>query len=162
MSLTRIFYSLTHSIRLFSLQKGGYEYFAESSIFTFSNHGCNGTFNVIDYPPGEWEEGEWGEGEWDEDIVSEQNATLSDLQHFLDTDVPGVFDIFAARHKLNADVSYARTDIKAGAEILSNYVFLAIEHNFWLKEIDLLKRVCRGEAVGGITAYEERSKVERN
>ena len=140
------------------MQKGGYEYFAESSIFTFSNHGCNGTFNVIDYPPGEWEEGEWGEGEWDEDIVSEQNATLSDLLHALDTYVP-VFDIFAARHKLNFNF-YARTDVKAGAEIFSDYLFLVTEQNAWLKETDLLKRVCRGEAVGDITANEERSKVE--
>ena len=152
MSSTRIFDSLTH------LQKGGYEYFAESSIFTFSNHGCNGTFNVIDYPPGEWEEGEWGEGEWDEDIVSEQNATLSDLQHYLDADVP-LFDIFAARHKLNF-IFYARSDIKAGEEILSDYLFLSIYgmQNPWLKETDLLKRVCRGEAVGGITAYTRRDQ----
>ena len=141
---------LSYSIRLFSLQKGGYEYFVESTIFTFSNHGCNGTFNTIDYPP----------GEWDADIISEQNATLSDLQHYLDTDVP-VFDIFAARHKLKF-IIYARTDVKAGAEIFSDYLFLVIEQNAWLKETDFLKRVCRGEAVGDITASEERSKVERN
>jgi hypothetical protein len=146
-SSTRIFDSLT----LFDCslcKKGGFEYFVESTIFTFSNHGCNGTFNTIDYPP----------GEWDADIISEQNATLSDLQHYLDTDVP-VFDIFAARHKLKF-IFYARTDVKAGAEIFSDYLFLVTEQNAWLKETDLLKRVCRGEAVGDITANEERSKVE--
>lgn len=104
------------------------------------NHGCDGTYNVVDLSH-----------DSNLDLVTEANATLSDLQYYGSFD--SIFDIFEARHKVDA-TSVARVDIKAGEEILADYLFYVTGEDAWLKETALLRRVCIGEAVGDITLAE--------
>lgn len=126
---------------------GGTEYFVESSILTFVNHGCNGTYNMMD-----WNEyNRWVNG--DEDvIVTEMNATID---HYYDYH-ESVYDIYTDRHITHSALSYAvaSRDIKAGEEITSNYVNYVSNFESWLLQAKDLKSICSGEDVGFITKAE--------
>ena len=114
---------------------------------TFSNHGCDGSFNVLDWTTYEaWIRND----KWS--IVTEQNATMDFYEPFRED----VYDIFTDRHIPHSALTYtvAARDIKAGEEILSNYVFYVTDIDHWVKEVEDLKRVCRGEDVGFITKSE--------
>mmetsp|Transcript_3802 Transcript_3802/g.7280 ORF Transcript_3802/g.7280 Transcript_3802/m.7280 type:complete len:120 (-) Transcript_3802:32-391(-) len=118
---------------------------------TFSNHGCDGSFNVLDWTTYDaWRNNE----EWA--IVTEQNATMDQYEPFRDE----VYDIYTDRHVAHSALEYtvASRDIKAGEEILSNYVDYVTDIDHWLDELEDLKRVCRGEDVGFITKS-ERSEI---
>mmetsp|Transcript_3807 Transcript_3807/g.7298 ORF Transcript_3807/g.7298 Transcript_3807/m.7298 type:complete len:114 (-) Transcript_3807:2208-2549(-) len=111
---------------------------------TFSNHGCDGSFNVLDWTTYDaWRNNE----EWA--IVTEQNAT----EEFYDPALRyEVYDIYTDRHISHSAVEYmvASRDIKAGEEILSNHVFYRWNELRWIGYVDDLKRICRVEDVGFI------------
>jgi hypothetical protein len=52
------------------------------------------------------------------------------------------------------EYTVAARDIKAGEEILSNYVFYGCDGEAWLSEVEDLRRLCLGEDVGFITKLE--------
>ena len=81
---------------------------------TFVNHGCNGTFNTLHWITHE----AWVNGD-ERVIVTEQNATV---EHYKPH--KKVYDISRDRHFAQAGISYdvATRDIKAGEEILCNYI----------------------------------------
>jgi len=113
---------------------------------TFVNHGCNGTFNTLDWRSYEnWVNGDEGA------IVTEQNATVEDYEPYRK-----VYDIRRDRHVAQEEKSYnvAGRDIKAGEEILCNYIFY---DTIYQTALDL-KSVCSGEDVGDITKAEVASK----
>jgi len=114
---------------------------------TFSNHGCDGSFNVLDWVT----YASWIDGE-ERAIVTELNVTKDDYEPFRDE----VYDIFTDRHIMHSALTYvvASRDIKAGEEILSNYVFFVSSFDDWWDEVEELKRICRGEDVGFITMAE--------
>jgi len=128
--------------------KGGEEYFVEPTIMTFSNHGCNGTFNII----------EWS-SEKEPDALTEQTATPSDYEEHAPFQRE-FYDIFYDRHiahnALTSEV--AKRDIKAGEEILSDYLFLISSESEWNDYAKVLKRICNGEEVGDIAQAEEEAK----
>ena len=107
---------------------------------TFVNHGCNGTFNILD--------GFLRESAF----VTEQNATLDDFRYVKDE----VYNIFYDRHVMHSALSgqYVSRDIKAGEEILSSYVHYTSNPELWYKEVQFLKLLCSGEEVGFITKAE--------
>ena len=125
------------------IKKGGAEYFVEPSIMTFSNHGCNGTFNVLNWMTYK----AWVNGVEGVLSVTEQNATIEDYDTY-----ETVYDIFRDRHVVQGALSYdvAGRDIKAGEEMLCNYIFYGKTYE---EALDL-KSVCSGEDVGFITKSE--------
>jgi hypothetical protein len=128
-------------------QQGGEEYFVEPTIMTFTNHGCDGSFNILDWKTYE----AWIRND-EFAIVTEQNATIDMYEPFRDE----VYDIYTDRHISHSALEYtvAARDIKAGEEILSNYVFYGCDGEAWLSEVEDLRRLCLGEDVGFITKLE--------
>ena len=123
----------------------------ESSILTFGNHGCNGTYNIMD----------WNEyNRWVKEgvIVTEINATIDHYEDYHEN----VYDIYTDRHITHSALIYslASRDIKAGEEITSNYVFYATDFESWLEHTKDLKSICRGDDVGFITKAEADSQSE--
>ncbi len=111
------------------------------------NHGCNGTFNILDWSAYlQWEKTGY--------IVTEQNATMKDYYGNFHDDV---FDVHRSRHIESDTLSYAvaTRDIKAGEEIFSNYVFYASNEKEWKEDVMDLRRWCSGEDVGSITQIEQ-------
>ena len=84
-------------------------------------------------------------------VVSEESATISDLY---DVYSAGPSDIYSLR---NVEVlrMYARTDIKAGSELFSNYVIYAASEEEWMGHVAELRSICNGSAVGEITLAEK-------
>jgi len=125
-----------------SLLRGEDTYLVDSSILTFINHGCNGTYNVDigtsssvtkDY------------------YITEQNASIQDRE-----DQKGeTYDPVTDRRDGGgwAVIDIALRDIAAGEEILCNYVFFT-EDSAWLKELNTLKKICNGEEIGLIVKSE--------
>ncbi len=105
---------------------------------TFSNHGCNGTYNFYSY----FYPGEGGR------IISEQNAVKEDIHDDVD-----VYDPVSCRHR---DLSFDATtrDIKAGEEILANYLFFTDDANYWWDYVESLKKICNGEKLGFVSQFE--------
>ena len=110
---------------------------------TFVNHGCNGTFNIDDKDLLN-EDDPWG--------ITEQNATPEDR-----SDDRDVYDPFVARHLISYDSQHSNAlrDIKAGEEILCNYLHFTDANDEWFEEVEILKKICNGEEVGLITQAEE-------
>lgn len=121
-----------------TMGKGSEEYFVDSGLITFVNHGCNGTYNVDDVG-------------YDE--MTEQNT---DFSKFF-SDGRDVYDIFLDRHYLQSNnaASYTLRDIKAGEEILANYLTFCEQKNDWIAEMTHLKQVCNKEATGDISEWEQ-------
>jgi len=119
--------------------KGLTEWFVDSSIFTFINHGCNGTFTIDDM---------------EYDGLTEQNAELSS---FKDKERE-TFDPFMDRHYIQNknSPSFTLRDIKAGEEILCNYLFFTEENNeVWFEDAQELKRLCNNEDLGFVSKLEQ-------
>jgi hypothetical protein len=115
------------------------------------NHGCNGTFNILDWSTFRfWKNGNEGA------IVTEMNATVDDYESYREN----VYDIFTDRHIAHAALSYtvASRDIKAGEEITSNYIFYVSSLEAWIEQSEDLKSICSGKTLGFITQTEADSK----
>jgi len=121
--------------------KGLDEYFVDSGIFTFINHGCNGTYSIDDN---------------EDDTVTEQNAELSFHKEAREK----TFDPFSDRHYIHSrnSPSWSLRDIKAGEEILCNYLHFVENKEEWFLDAQELKRQCNGES--GLITNLEQSTVE--
>jgi len=64
---------------------------------------------------------------------------------------------YIVTHLLQRDIEGDRAlrDIKAGEELLNNYVFFSESFNEWILNVIHLKRMCNGEEVGPISQLEE-------
>jgi hypothetical protein len=115
---------------------------------TFVNHGCNGTSNIIEWPTYK----QWVDG-IENAITTEQNVTRDDYADFR----AEVFDLHHDRHMDHIALTYtvAKRDIKAGEEMLTNYVGFSVGEELWWKEVKSLQRMCSGEEVGFITKKEK-------
>ena len=89
-------------------------------------------------------------------IYTELNVTAADNNAWRDE----VYDLYEDRHIEHSALAYpvALRDIKAGEEILTNYVFYATGAD-WLKDVEDLKRLCSGEEVGFITKVENKQQA---
>ena len=128
--------------------KGGTEYFVEPSILTFVNHGCNGTFNMLDWSAfRSWRNDKEGV------IVTEMNATVDDYESYREN----MYDIFTDRPIAHSALSYAvaSRDTKAGEEIT---IFYVSGLEAWIQQSEDLKSICSGETPGFITQTESDSK----
>ena len=105
------------------------------------NHGCHGTYNV---------DSEEANG------ITEQNyekAASIDLQSKL-------YNPYFDRRRRSSEGSYdyALRDIKAGEELLCNYLYFTEDEEDWAEESEKLRRICNGQEVGDITNFEEENQ----
>ena len=125
---------------------GGTAYSVDPGIFTFMNHGCNGT-QVTTFP---------NLPKWD---ATEMNVEPS----FQDPEVyQSLFsneenNIFVQRNWFQIVNSWdvAARDIKAGEEILDNYLNYYTEKN-WETGVRFLQQQCANQAAGPVTQYESK------
>eukprot|EP00580_Thalassiosira_gravida_P014448 CAMPEP_0201684176 /NCGR_PEP_ID=MMETSP0494-20130426/52504_1 /ASSEMBLY_ACC=CAM_ASM_000839 /TAXON_ID=420259 /ORGANISM="Thalassiosira gravida, Strain GMp14c1" /LENGTH=633 /DNA_ID=CAMNT_0048167969 /DNA_START=17 /DNA_END=1918 /DNA_ORIENTATION=- len=118
---------------------GKEHYTVDSSIATFSNHGCNGTYN-------------FGEKT---DEITEMNIDLDNIPEFFCAKA-NVYSPVFERHlrQKSAMGGYARRDIRQGEEILCNYLAFDADQDQLKVEIANLRSQCAGETMGQITEYE--------
>jgi len=134
---------------------GGYkeQYLIDSGIFTFMNHGCDGSFNIQSKMS---------------DLIQDK---LGGIQLTEENTKPEHFDIWRPRKEifdayLDRHLSHigawqlnAARDMEAGEEILDNYVFHTEHPELWYKYTQYLHRVCNGEEAGEITKSELKRKI---
>ena len=111
---------------------------------TFTNHGCNGSYNSASNP--------------EKSELTEQNAFESDddEEDSADDDISWVGyqpQKHRKLHHINSSPEYVLEDLKAGDEIFSNYL-LFTEGDSWTAEVEHLKRMCSGEDLGFVTQTE--------
>jgi len=142
---TEIFYNYMDGYGFNYVSKGSDAYMVESNVLTFVNHGCNGDYNIDSYTGIEKKK--------NKAFFTEQNVTHS---HFPKKRRP-FFSPFLDRHVhlYDVDLNEVTRDIKAGDEILSDYLFYTDSYeNSFFSESQVLKRICNGEEVGLITKAE--------
>lgn len=111
----------------------------EPSLWSFVNHGCNGTYN-IGTPLN----------------VTEVSLTTGTPPNDLYDDENEVFDPFSERHYPAWGCSdfVALRDIEAGEELFDNYlVFGGSKTEDWLDNLQELQSVCSG-GIGLVSSYE--------
>mmetsp|Transcript_20520 Transcript_20520/g.37382 ORF Transcript_20520/g.37382 Transcript_20520/m.37382 type:complete len:889 (-) Transcript_20520:246-2912(-) len=121
---------------------GKEHYTVDSSITTFCNHGCNGTYNLGD--------------ETDEITeITEMNIDLDNIPEFF-FGKANVYSPVFERHlrQMSAMEVYARRDIRKGEEILCNYLAFDADQDSLKVEITNLRSQCAGETMGQIAEYE--------
>lgn len=120
-------------------------FYVDSSILTFVNHGCNGTYNVVDsyYVLS------------DKERVTEQNAKESDYFDFFEEEEYNSYNPYRLRHihHANSNSDYSLSDIKAGEELFVDYLMFC-EGTGWWDDVQHLKRMCNGEEFGFIAKRE--------
>jgi hypothetical protein len=110
----------------------------DSGIMTFVNHGCNKTYNV-------GEESSVDELTANDDVFPDD---LSGNSHAQTSTYNPVVD----RHLRN-EADQSIRDIKAGEEILDNYLAFIGAEDYWAGDVQGLRDLCSG-AVGLVTEYE--------
>ena len=119
--------------------QGGEECFVDSSILTFVNHGCRGSYNIGEETP-------FDEFSADPDSLDYVSAGRSHKG-------TSTFNPVVDRHlRFQPDVSLR--EIKAGEEILDNYLDFVGLPEYWTKDVMDLRALCSGQAVGQVTNYE--------
>ena len=120
---------------------------------TFVNHGCNSTDNLGSIA-------EYFDPTVHEDF-KEENFTIGSEIEMLDS--TGDYDTNPAmlRHieLFNSGLDYAKTGIKAGEEIFQNYLTYESDPKELLEVAELFKSICKGEAVGEVSKYENGEKI---
>jgi hypothetical protein len=120
--------------------QGGKEVAVDSSITTFANHGCKGSYNI-------------GESTGN---LHEFSADVNSMPFELDLDQATVaYNPVEDRHhrlQLSGNDITLR-DIVAGEEVLDNYLFFIGHSTDWEEDILSLQAQCTG-AAGEITEYE--------
>ncbi len=146
------FILITYILQFFSRKKGGISYYVDSSLQTFVNHGCNGTYNVGPAT--------LGLSKLDEKIT-EQNAQESDYAIYSGVSEWLAYNPVRLRHihHYSTTAETALVDIKAGEELFTDYLDFT-EEELWWEEVLELRRICNGEAVGFITMTEQSHKDE--
>lgn len=129
---------------------GGPAYSVDPGIFTFINHGCNGT-QVITFPnlP------KWEVTEMDVD-PSFQDPEL--YQPIFSSEETNTF-VHRNWFLIFTSLDVASRDIKAGEEILDNYLNYYTEKN-WETGVKFLQQQCANQAAGPVTQYESKQKPE--
>mmetsp|Transcript_37508 Transcript_37508/g.54881 ORF Transcript_37508/g.54881 Transcript_37508/m.54881 type:complete len:283 (-) Transcript_37508:293-1141(-) len=110
----------------------------EATILIFTNHGCNGTYNAAT----------------ETTIGTEMtvNADEFDADYFSHDP----YNLAVARHLPHSQNSgtFALRDIKAGEEILNNYLDFTTDEENWKDDVRDLRNQCLGKGVGSITDVE--------
>lgn len=122
-----------------SLLLGTHHWSVDSNIAFFMNHGCNGTYNFgEEYSP-----------------TTEDNADLTSIPSEYDT-TANVYSPVIERHLRAYTSGPDRTlrDIKAGEEILANYLAYVADKEGWKEDVLSLRGQCRGHTLGEISEYE--------
>ena len=121
--------------------QGAKEVVVDSSIITFVNHGCRGTYNV------------GIETELDEFSANpEEPVEALDGRSHTGT---SIFNPVIDRHLLMVGDMNIK-DIKKGDEILDNYIAFVGSIEEWEEDIEGLQAMCKGEIIeGSVTDYEE-------
>lgn len=127
--------------------------FVDGSIMTFVNHGCNSTDNLGSIA-------EYFDPTVHQDF-KEENFTIGSEIEMLDS--TGDYDTNPAmlRHieLFNSGLDYAKTGIEAGEEIFQNYLTYESDPKELLEVAELFKSICKGEAVGEVSKYENGEKI---
>jgi spermidine synthase len=123
-------------------------YFVDSSILTFANHGCDGSFNIDDI------ESLMASYITDESDSSDESEDSSD--HGFAFNPPLSRRILT--HAISTEA--ALRDIKAGEELFCNYLFYAQNPNSesWTHE---LQELCHGDKSSGLVTQEERRRMKK-
>jgi len=131
---------------------GDDSYYVDAGYLTFTNHGCNGTYNVAAVEKNK--------------AITEQNAKESDrgnLHSDPSFQESNWLTYNPARdrqlHRINAKIETALVDIKAGDELLTDYLDFS-EWDSWFPDVQDLKRICDGKDVGFITEKERKDIIE--
>jgi hypothetical protein len=133
-------------ILTFAFFQGGKEVAVDSTIATFVNHGCRGTYNVgTDTGP-----------------IHESSADFVAFAS-VNRDERPAYNPVLDRHLplMLSGNDRALRDISAGEEILDNYLAFVGSEDDWEYDLKSLQKQCRGEGDGDVTFYEthERSDV---
>uniref|UniRef100_A0A7S2HCC7 PABS domain-containing protein n=1 Tax=Helicotheca tamesis TaxID=374047 RepID=A0A7S2HCC7_9STRA len=115
----------------------------DSSIMTFVNHGCNGTHNMGPLNGGT--------------KLTELSASLDSMPGDLRDEEYILHDIVSARHlpHLLGGGDFALCDIKAGEEILNNYLDFTANPDNWSKDLADLRDQCANKGTGIVKDYED-------
>lgn len=151
------------------MYQGKLDYYVDSSLVTFSNHGCNGDFNIGTFSP-------WHEGNLEippnfvDDVPSDDDDDNSSgkpdrLPHALRQDLWNRIPIeyqerrghsyYPIRRIFNKTAVITSHEIPIGGEILDNYMEYGGEvdgSSFW-QNVVLVGRECGGQA-GSIEQYQ--------
>jgi hypothetical protein len=118
----------------------------DPGITTFANHGCNGTYNVGDIL------------EVTELTADPEQMPDSLLGSPIETDF---YDPFADRNYLTYATGSDKLtmDVKAGDEVLDNYVVHSVEED-WTEHIEGLKASCLFQIAGLVVEYENSKRTK--
>lgn len=127
-----------------------YEYYVDSGILTFVNHGCNGTNNI-----GEEDTMHFTE---DIDLIDLLKLKSPPSSHIRRSTLDLVID----RHLPSFAVGYDESsrDIKAGEELLQNYMYFMSCSKHWKLPVLDLQAQCRGEVLGQVRQDEIEALVK--
>lgn len=124
--------------------------FVDSSFLTFMNHGCNGTSNY-----GKEEQGDITEWSADPDTF------LPHLSFNRRQRGDSIFDPVLDRnfYELVIDGDITTKDIKAGDEILDNYLRMIGTEADWNHDVVMLRKMCSGQGAAEIENYESNMDI---
>ncbi len=138
-----------------SVAFGWDSYYVEPNILTYSNHGCNGTYN-IDSKHIIHLKSSLSRSHNDDNghpNFTEQNVEQSDFP----LNLRPLYSPYHDRHLHHKEVIWneAIKDIMVGDEILSDYLFFTMySAEAFYEESKVLKRICNGVEVGLVTKNE--------
>jgi SET domain-containing protein len=112
----------------------------DSGLQTFANHGCKGTNNVGEVT-------DFDESTANTDVMPDE---LSGKSH----QGTSTFNPVVDRHLTHFSDRTIR-DIKAGEEILDNYLAFISSEEYWAEDIINMRNQCSGVAFGEVTKYEQ-------
>jgi spermidine synthase len=138
-----VFEHYMHGYGFSSRRLGETEVFVDSSIVTFVNHGCNGTFNI-------------GIATDFDEFTTDTRTPPAALMGQSHTGT-SVFNPVIDRHLFySGDVSLR--DIDAGEEILDNYLNFIGSQEAWEDDVNDLRKQCSGEVTpDSVSEYENYS-----
>ena len=116
----------------------------------FANHGCDGSYNF---------------GDINEDsVLTETNVGIDQVPDNFDQEAFVYSPVIERRIRqylsgVGTEESALR-DIKAGEEILMNYLYYEVNPEEWKEDIMNIRGQCLGEHVGDITKYESGTERE--
>ena len=119
------------------------QYTVDSSLLTFVNHGCNGTFNLAEPTP-------FNEFTIDIDDLDVKPPSERDSYEFF-----GVYNPCEDRriNKYSIVVSNHGRTIEAGQELLDNYIDMAGSDEYYRENIIELRTECSG-ALGDVEKWQ--------
>jgi hypothetical protein len=117
---------------------GGPGFSVDPGILTFMNHGCNNTNNVgVALPV--------TEDSADPDLMPDELLLFP-----LETSSP----VFARNYFMGTNLGSTRRDIRAGEEILDNFLHYYMEENWKRGVLDLRSQCSSSQSLGSVSSYE--------